>query len=469
MLNLSLRLDFIRNVWYKNRMEKPTDVKNGAAKQQNHRHEKKKTVPFSKSLCGLFLFLCKIVSKFFRCKYTVSDSFKKQKKSGAMLVISNHVSALDFIYFSAPLYGSATNFVVAENMMYSTPIFATLISKYHAILKRQYYADFQCIKNIKKYLDSGINVLLCPEGKVSADGKTGVISPSVARLVQWLGYPVATVKLSGGSMVRPKWAYTVRRGRVEAKCDMLFDAAQTKSLSKSEIYERIVNSISNNEHEWQVDNKVYFKGKRYAEGLERLLYRCPNCGAEFENTTKDDLLICNVCGNTIKYEHTGKLVALNEGSKTYERIDLFYDAQRNAVIEEISKDDFQLSHCVHLFVENADKNGYRYIAKGILTLTKDRLVFHTDQRQRPEKVDEEFRINGMVFSFKGKETEPVEEEFYDLEFSLKTLDTIASLPGTSVDMYDDKHVYRFMFDKQIASTKYVLAIEELYKLRNKSV
>ena len=46
-------------------------------------------------------------------------------------------------------------------------------------------------------------------------------------------------------------------------------------------------------------------------------------------------------------------------------------------------------------------------------------------------------------------------------------DTVANLPGSAVDMYDDKHVYRFMFDKVMAATKYALCIEEAYKLGKK--
>lgn len=442
------------------------DFNSGASNIPAKKKKRKKSVPFSKTLCGLFLFVCKIASKFFRCRSIKSDSFKHQKKAGPMLVLANHVSALDFIYFTAQLYGMKTNFVVAENMMYSTPVFAKLLTKYHAIFKRQYYADFHCIKNIKKYLDAGISVVLCPEGKVSADGKTGSISSSIARLVQWLGYPVGVVKISGASMVRPKWAYTLRRGRVEAKCDMLLDADETKSLDKNEIYLRILAALDNNEHEWQVKNGVVFKGKRYAEGLERLLYKCPKCGQEFTMCTKGDILLCNACGNEIRYCNTGELVAQKSGNISPDRIDLFFDMQRNSVAKEVLNPNFCLKNKVHLFIENKERNGYKYIAKGELRLDREHLLFHTDQRLRPDDVEEEFRINGMDFSFKGMETEPIEEEFFDFGFSIKNYDTIAALPGTSVDMYDDKHVYRFMFYDEIASTKYVLAIEELYKLRH---
>lgn len=38
------------------------------------------------------------------------------------------------------------SFVVAETMKYSQPVFAGLIDGYHAIVKKQFYADYTCIK-----------------------------------------------------------------------------------------------------------------------------------------------------------------------------------------------------------------------------------------------------------------------------------------------------------------------------------
>lgn len=52
-----------------------------------------------------------------------------------MLIVCNHLSAYDFIHFSSAMYGATLNFVVAENMMYSMPIFAKLLGSYHAITK----------------------------------------------------------------------------------------------------------------------------------------------------------------------------------------------------------------------------------------------------------------------------------------------------------------------------------------------
>lgn len=435
-------------------------------KATTQNHINKNDVPFSKAYCRFFLGLCRFIRPFLHGKCTQSKAFKAQKKNGAMLVVCNHLSAYDFIHFSSAMQGAPLNFVVAENMMYSMPIFAKLLGSYHAITKKQYFADYQCIKNIKKYLDAGISVLICPEGKVSADGKTGAILPSIARLVQWLGYPVGVIKMRGASLARPKWAYNlrfVRRGKVLTDCDMLFTKEETKTLPKEEILQKITDALAHNEHKWQVDNGVKFKGRHYAEGLERLLYYCPNCHSEFTMTSKGSHLTCEKCGNDVVYTYDGRLVPIGD-STSLKRIDLWYALQRGMVAQEVQNDGFCISDKVNLFVENEKNNGYRFVASGVMTLDRQSLRFHTDWQTRPKGVKSKYGVNTMSYDVDEKQgTEPVEDEFKDIVFPINRTDTVANLPGTALDMYDDKHVYRFMFAERKASTKYVLAIEEMYK------
>jgi len=435
------------------------------AKNEAGKKTKKKKVKFSSAYCLFFLTLTKIVSKFLlHCKSKKSKAFKQEHKKGAMLLLSNHLSAYDFINFSAPLWGHKVNFVVAENMMFSTPIFAKLITSYHAILKRQYFADFQCIKTIKNNLDSGISVVLCPEGKVSADGKTGAIAESTARLVQWLGVSVGVCKLEGASFVRPKWAYTKRKGKNYATYDLLFTKEEVKTLSKQEIYERIVQALDHNEHEWQTSTHNAFKGKRYAEGLERLLYVCPKCRNEFCLTTKDDEITCKCCGNKIRYTHTGELLPIGE-SEAPKRIDLWYDRQRELAGEEVKRDDFRLEDEAKLFVENEEHNGYRYVAEGKISLDKTTLRFVADGNMRVKGVKSEFKVNDMAYEQNGEELERIEDDFLDVSFNISGCDTIANQPGAIIDMYDEKHIYRFMLKDRLASMKYTLCVEQLFKNR----
>ena len=184
-------------------------------------------------------------------------------------------------------------------------------------------------------------------------------------------------------------------------------------------------------------------------------------------TSQDSHLVCKKCGNDVIYGFDGRLVPQGD-SVCPERIDLWYDMQRELVAKEVENDDFRLSNTVNLFVENEANNGYRFVANGVLSLDKDKLCFDTDWLERPVGVKSKFEVNNMTLDFDDAlGTEPVEDEFKHIEFAVSRCDTVANLPGTAVDMYDDKHVYRFMFDKVLAATKYALCVEEAYKKSKK--
>ena len=110
-------------------------------------------------------------------------------------------------------------------------------------------------------------------------------------------------------------------------------------------------------------------------------------------------------------------------------------------------------------------NGYRFATAGTLTLTHDKLTFTSALTRRPAKVDSTYHICSMDYDIAQNEgeTEPVEEEFMSLSFPVRNFVTVANIPGDSLDIYDEKHTYRMMFPEEKASTKMVLAIEELNK------
>lgn len=411
--------------------------KNGARKDRARKREEKS---FSLPHYLLLMLVCGVLRLRFGAKSVLSESFRAQKKKGAMLVLSNHVSPFDFAWFSTPFLGKKVSFVVAETMKYSQPIFAGLIEGYRAIVKKQFYADYTCIKNIKRYLDDGVSVILCPEGKVSADGRTAPMAFSVAKLVKWLGYPVASCVICGAGLTRPKWAHTSRTGGVVCKTDMMLTAEETKSLTAEEIMAKINAALAHNEHVWQAEEGRIYRGKRYAEGLDDLLYRCPVCGEEFAMSSSDNTLMCAKCGFSAAYTRTGKILPAGGGrAECPDRIDKWYDLIAASVAEEVKREDFRLSEPVRLTMENDKGNGYKYGVAGVLTLDRERLAF------RASAEDDKRCADAPDF----------------LEVPVRNLPSVATLPGVSLDLSDGKHTYRMVFTAHRASTKFALALEAL--------
>lgn len=400
--------------------------------------KKKNIYAPNKFLCFTLELLSKIIAKVFGAKFIKSKSFKKALKEGPVVVVSNHVSDFDFIYFSSAMAFHKLNFMVAENMKFVSPFFAKAINSYNAISKRQYCADVKSIKGVKSCLDDNINVLICPEGKESSDGATGVIPDSISRLLQWLKYPVCSINIKGGSLKKPKWGKTRRKGPVRIYCDTLFSKEDIKSLSKEDIYKKLRVALDNNDHLWQQENKIKSKDEHLAEGLHNLLYKCPKCGKEFVMSSNLNELKCDSCGLTLTYTEEGALIP-NVDLKGFERIDLWYNWERDVVAKEVEDKNFTMSDNVTLLMENDESNGYKTVSKGVITLTYDSI------------------------SYKANE----DGEFSSVVFPLKEMDTICFRPGKLVEFYDEKHVYKFEFIDRLAATKYCLAVEEMYKKREK--
>lgn len=437
---------------------------NDMEKEVVKKNDKAKKFPWGYYL--LFLFLSRAARVYFGGKAIQSKAFKEAKKQGPMLVMCNHASALDFVFFVPPFGLKKMTFVVAENMLYSTPFLAKIIKKADAITKKQYTADLSCVRKIKKSMDNGVSVALCPEGQVASCGKTGIVPYANGKLMKFLGYPVAICNTKGAGLSRPKWGYTARRGKVVTTCDVLYTVEDVKTKSADELYNGLVEALDFNEHKYQIESGVTFKGKRLAEGLERILYRCPKCGAEYQNVTTGDVIECKACGNKVKYSNSGKLIPMDESSVCPERVDLWYDMERKIVKEKVANDDFSLTHPVALFIEKPEVYNYRFITMGVATLDKGKIVFKSTIDERPKKIITEYGVGKFDVNFDmSAGSEPVEDEFKDLTFNIRNNESCAFNPGQSLELYDLSHSYRIMFTEQKAATEYALAIEELYKLR----
>lgn len=60
---------------------------------------------FSRFHYLLLMAVCGVLRLKFRAKSRLSPAFLAQKKEGAMLVLSNHVSPFDFAWFTTPFLG----------------------------------------------------------------------------------------------------------------------------------------------------------------------------------------------------------------------------------------------------------------------------------------------------------------------------------------------------------------------------
>jgi 1-acyl-sn-glycerol-3-phosphate acyltransferase len=361
-----------------------------------------------------------------------------------IFAIAPHTSTLDAVTVVCALLPKTYNLVAARDL-FTWKRLKPFIGRFGAIPMNQCAADLACIKTMKNATDEGRNVLIFPEGRTSLDGKQMYsISPSIGKLVKLMDCTVVLVKSKGCYLTKPRYIKGFRRGRIEMKASVLFTKEEVAALPPKEIYERIRENFKFNDNIWQQENGVKFKAKELASNLGYILYKCPRCGAEYENEAHGDLLVCKACKNTVKYTQDGHLTPQGD-AVSIDRIDLWVDYERDSVAEEISREGFFLSHPVRAYIRDEVKHVYNKVGEGELFITVSEIGY-----------------NGTR-----------DGAFCELKLPLDGVRTIVTKNEEGVDLFIEGNTYRFLFSEHKYSMKYGLIVEKLFEknslLKNKNI
>ena len=234
------------------------------------------------------------VYPFFRLRYGLTvDKRALRGVKGPILVIAPHTSNKDHWLVSMGIFPLRPTFVLSEHFV-SNPKLRPILRLAHIITKKMFCPDVSTIMNVLRAKREGNNIVLFPEGRLTSNGRTGRVADGTATLVKKLGVDVFVVTANGASLTFPKWAKKPHRGNIRVVTERLFTAEETATLSEEELTTRMQAVISH-------DDAAAMGGVRYrsaapAEGLDGILYRCPECEREFVMQTEGDRIFCTACG-----------------------------------------------------------------------------------------------------------------------------------------------------------------------------
>jgi 1-acyl-sn-glycerol-3-phosphate acyltransferase len=224
-------------------------------------------------------------------------------KDGAFLFLSNHVSLFDPM-MSILATRRCIHYLATQSAM-TQRLFGTVLRNYGSVPKKKFTSDAQAIRNLKRWSDLGRAVGLFPEGQRSWDGRLLEFIPGIETLVRLLNVPVVTFRVYNADRQWPRWAETMRRGRVHLEFDPphSFD----RKTPQKEVYRYIRQRLSVEEYgspHWPV------RGKNFAHGLSNPLFACPSCLAgEALRCDKDDAQ-CVACGKRWRISETNTMHGL---------------------------------------------------------------------------------------------------------------------------------------------------------------
>lgn len=248
-------------------------------------------------------FLRPLAGPFLRHSYDFHAELNRLKKSGPYLIISNHTADMDPLLlglaFDFPIY------YVASDQLLNKGFTSTLLRYFFAPIKKtKSLPDIVAIRDIKRILSEGGSVGIFAEGNVTLTGETIANIPvAIGKLIKLLDYPVIFYNCRGLSLSNPRWSRHRKKGPTFGKIKRIISPTEYRSMSGDELTELVKKEIYVNAY----DNPEGFEylGKAPAEGLERLVFMCPDCHQPFTLTTRNNTILCGHCGWAGTYDAQG--------------------------------------------------------------------------------------------------------------------------------------------------------------------
>ena len=290
-------------------------------------------------------------------KLITDGTLKKLKPP--YVVVANHAGFVDVAGLVISMYPNCANFVISVTQLAQWP---SLIKSMGVLPKKQFTVDTSLIRDIKYVLSKKRPVVIYPEAKLSVVGKPNIIKPAIAKLVKMLKVPLVTVCFNGTYLYKPRWAKTKRKVPVRMDVKVAVGADEIDNITPQEIHERIVRNLAYDDYAYQLENNIEIDAPDLAEGLEGILYKCPECGEEFAMCGHGHELTCSKCGHTVTQNKLGQLI----GGK-FDKVTDWYQWQTECVRDEVSQEDYRFDG----FFRAEQLVGKKYVDMGDAEIVHD--------------------------------------------------------------------------------------------------
>lgn len=276
----------------------------------------------------------------FECEYVNMEGVKPP-----YILLSNHSSVVDLMAMMKVTKYKVNNVASIEAFHDYTE---WLFRRLGVVAKRKFTKDLYLIKNIKYSIETLGNVFcIFPEARYSLDGCTSFLPDSLGKLMKLFKVPVVVMNLKGNHLSHPQWHKKGNKVRVAATVTQIVTQEEIKNLSVDEINSRIKQSFVYDDFAWGKANGVAITRADRAEGLNGLLYQCPNCKTEHKMYSKGDMLWCEQCGKKWTMSELGELKAVN-GETEFSHIPDWFKWERENVRREVRNGTYHIEDEVRI-------------------------------------------------------------------------------------------------------------------------
>jgi len=386
----------------------------------------------------LIWLLCKII--LIGKKYKVEKINMEGLKPPYML-LSNHMYFIDFELAAMGTFPHRVNNVVSIDGYYRRPFLLELIG---AIGTRKFTMDLHLIKSINRVLKRGDILSMYPEARYSPCGTRSYIPESLGKLIKMNKVPVVCVVHHGNYLHSPFWNFRKKRNvPLYTTFTKILTPEQIKDMSVDEINEAVKRGLEYDEYRYQKENGIKVTEEYRAEGMHKILYKCPHCKAESKMASEGAEIFCTECNKRWTLNEDGTIEA-SDGVTEFSHVPDWFEWEREEVRREVENGTYHFEDDVDVY---SLPRCWRFEDLG------DAKLCHT--------VDGGFTLRGH---YRGEDYEitrlPHMTNSLHIEY-----DYCYIKPFDCVDISTEDDSFYCYPTKQNVVTKLAFATEEIYRLK----
>ena len=280
----------------------------------------------------------------------------------------NHCSFIDLEIAATILYPRPFNIICTSDGFVGKD---WLMHTIGCIPTNKFTSDLHLLRDMSHAVKKlGNSILMYPEASYSFDGTSTPLPETLGGCLKLLGVPVVMIRTFGSFSRNPLYNNLKRRKvKVSAEMEYILSPEDIKEKSVDELNAILKENFTFDYWSWQKENGIKITEDFRAEGLNRVLYKCPHCMAEGKMRSEGISIVCDGCGKTYDLTEDGTLEA-KDGEAAFTHIPDWYAWERECVKKEILNDEYRLQVPVDICVLMDTKHVYR-VGEGELTHTKD--------------------------------------------------------------------------------------------------
>ena len=266
-------------------------------------------------------------------------------KDEPCLILMNHSCFLDMQIAYRTLYPRPFNIVCTSDAFIGMGgLMKWLLRRIGCIPTQKFVTDLTLVQDMQYcFKNLGTSVLLYPEASYSFDGTCMPLPRKMGVLLKKYDVPVVMIETFGAFSRNPLYnELQVRKGvPVSAKVKCLYTREEIREKSVKELSDGLDEAFGFDHFQWQKEQNLEIHEPFRADGLSRILYRCPNCHREGAMAGKGTQLRCGHCGKEWTLNPLGQLEAVS-GETEFSHIPDWFAWQRKTVREQILDGSYRL-------------------------------------------------------------------------------------------------------------------------------